>query len=305
MRVVVTGATGTIGRAVVHALLDRGDQVVALSRDAKRARTSLPAAAEIAEWADPVRAAPPADALRGADAVVHMLGEPVDQRWRDAARKRIHDSRVQSTRLIVGALLTLPEDERPRVLVSQSATGIYGPSDDRPLDEGAPTGTGFLAEVVKEWERAARVAAARLRVACLRTGVVLSPSGGALAKMLPFFRLGVGGPVAGGRQYVPWVHLEDVTGAVLHALDDDAVEGPINVTAPEPVTNSELSRALGRTLRRPAVLPVPRLALCALYGAMAEIVLTGQRVVPRRLTELGYEFRHPRVEPALQDVLAL
>ncbi len=304
MRVVVTGATGTIGHAVVQALLDRGDAVVALSRDAERAREALPAGAQAAEWAEPERSAPPLSALRGADAVVHMLGEPIDQRWTPEARRRIHDSRVQSTRLIVGALLTLPEDERPSVLVSQSATGFYGPSDDRRLDEGAPPGDGFLAEVVKEWERAARVAAARLRVVCLRTGVVLSPSGGALAKMLPFFRLGVGGPVAGGKQYVPWIHLQDVVGAVLRSLDDDSVAGPINVTAPEPVTNAELSKALGDALHRPAVLPVPSFALRGLYGAMAEIVVTGQRVVPRRLTEIGYEFRHPLVGPALHDVLA-
>jgi uncharacterized protein (TIGR01777 family) len=304
MHVVVTGATGTIGRATALALLDRGDTVTGLSRDAARARKALPAAVEIAEWADPLRAAPPADALRRAGAVVHMLGEPVDQRWTAAARRRIYDSRVMSTRLLAGALLSLPAQERPAVLIAQSATGIYGRSDDRPLDEGAPVGEGFLADVVKEWERAANVAGAGLRVACLRTGVVLSPRGGALSKMLPFFRLGLGGPVAGGRQYVPWVHLDDVVGAVLHALDDESVAGPVNVTAPQPVTNSELSRALARALRRPAFLPVPGLALRGLYGAMAELVVSGQRVIPQRLTEQGYEFRHPVVGPALQDVLA-
>lgn len=304
MRIVLTGATGTLGRAIAQRLAERGDAVVALSRDAQGARTRLPGGVDVVQWADPARTAPPADALRGADAVVHMLGEPVDQRWTSAARRRIHDSRIQSTRLLVDALLALPDTERPATLISQSATGYYGARDDSPLDEDAPAGSGFLPQVVEEWEAAARVGAPSMRVACLRTGVVLSPSGGALAAMLPFFRLGIGGPVGGGRQYVPWVHLEDVAGAVAHGLGDERAAGPLNVTAPNPVTNAELSKALGRVLRRPAVLPVPGFALRARYGAMAEIVLTGARVVPRRLTELGYEFRHADVEPALRDVLA-
>jgi hypothetical protein len=304
MKVVVSGATGTIGGAVAQALLERGDTVVALTRDPQRANRRLDGAVLIEQWADTERTAPPASALHGSDAVVHMLGEPVDQRWTSAARTRIHDSRVLSTRLLAGAILTLEPGERPATFISQSATGFYGACDDRTLDEHAPPGEGFLASVVKEWEGSAQVAAGSLRVACLRTGVVLSPSGGALAKMLPFFKLGVGGPVAGGRQYVPWVHLDDVVGATLRALDDDRVSGPVNVTAPNPVTNAELSRTLGGVLRRPAVLPVPGFALRGIYGAMAEIVLTGARVMPRRLTELGHEFRHPDVEPALRDVLA-
>jgi uncharacterized protein (TIGR01777 family) len=203
----------------------------------------------------------------------------------------------------VAALRELSEDERPPVLVSQSATGFYGPSDDRELDERSPAGTDFLAEVVTAWEREAQEAEPLMRVVRTRTGVVLTPSGGALARMLPFFRLGIGGPVGGGGQYVPWIHLADTVAAMTFCLDQPAVTGAVNLTAPQPVTNAEFSRALGHALSRPALLPVPALALRLLYGAMAEIVTTGQRVIPRRLLELGYEFRHPGLEQALVDVV--
>jgi uncharacterized protein len=303
MRVVVTGATGLIGRALVKALGDRGDEVVALSRDADRARQTLGERIQAHAWPDPAGAPPPEAALAGADAVVHLLGEPVAQRWTDQAKQGIRRSRVDGTRSLVQGLLALAPDRRPGVLVSQSATGFYGPRRDEQLTEAAPAGDDFLAGVVVGWEAEAMRAASELRVAVTRTGVVLSPKGGALAKMLPFFRLGIGGPVAGGRQYVPWIHLDDVLGAMLFCLDNAAAVGPINLTAPSPVTNTELSHTLGRVLRRPAVLPVPAPALKLLYGEMAQIVITGQRAVPARLTELGYAFRHPELEPALRDVL--
>lgn len=304
MHVLITGATGTIGTAVVAALTDRGDRVTALTRDPIRARASLGAAVQPLPWRRPASEPPPADALAGVDAVVNLLGEPVAQRWTAAARRRIHDSRVLATRGLVSALASAAGDGGgPRVLISQSATGFYGPRDETPLDERAPAGSDFLATVTRAWEREALAAAPAMRVVCTRTGVVLSPRGGALARMLPFFRLGVGGPVAGGRQYVPWIHLDDVAGAILHCLDDDRAAGAINVTAPEPVTNARLASALGRALRRPAVLPVPAVALRALYGQMAQIVTTGQRAVPAALLELGMAFRHPTIEEALSDVL--
>ncbi len=303
MRVLITGATGTIGLALADALHDRGDQVVALSRDPERAARVLPAGAESHAWPDPLSEPPPAEALRTADAVVHLLGEPVAQRWTDQAKRAIRDSRVLATRQLVEGLRSLGEGEGPRALVSQSATGYYGPRGDQELDEQAQPGSDFLAEVVVAWEQEASGASARLRVTYTRTGVVLSPSGGALAKMLPFFRLGIGGPVAGGHQYVPWIHLDDVVGAILHCVDDESASGPVNVTAPSPVTNAALSRALGHALSRPAVLPVPSFAIKLLYGEMAEMVTTGQRAVPVRLGELGYRFRHPELEPALRDVL--
>jgi uncharacterized protein (TIGR01777 family) len=303
MRVVITGATGTIGVAVASALHARGDSVVALSRDAERGRQALGANAEIIAWPDPLGTPAPADALRGSDAVIHLLGEPVSQRWTDASKRRIRESRVLSTRNLVSALNALAEDERPDVLVSQSATGYYGPRGDEPLDESAPAGSDFLAEVVVAWEYEARQAEAKLRVALTRTGVVLSATGGALAKMLPPFKLGVGGPVAGGRQYVPWIHLDDVVGALLYAVDNASASGPINVTAPNPATNAQLSKVLGRVLHRPAVLPVPGAALKLLYGDMAELVTTGQRARPAQLQQLGYQFAHAELEEALRDVL--
>jgi hypothetical protein len=303
-RVVVTGATGTLGRAVVKALLDRGDAVVALSRDVDRGRRALGDGPEVHAWPEPTSAPPPSQALSGADGVIHLLGEPVAQRWSDGAKRTIRDSRELGTRNLVDGLLALPEDQRPAALVSQSATGYYGPRGDEALDEHAAAGTDFLAGVVKAWEAEAGRASERLRVAATRTGVVLSPSGGALAQMLPFFRLGLGGPVAGGEQYVPWVHLDDVVGVLLFCLDSGDARGPFNLTAPNPVRNSELSKALGRALHRPAVLPVPAFGLRMLYGEMAEIVTTGQRAIPARLRELGYEFRFAEIDPALADVLA-
>jgi uncharacterized protein (TIGR01777 family) len=303
-RVTVTGATGTIGRRVVAALLARGDGVVALSRDPARAATVLGRdGVEVNGWPDPTAAPPPTDALSGADAVVHLLGEPVAQRWTAEAKLRIRDSRVQSTRRLVAALHELPDDQRPDVLVSQSAVGIYGASDDRELDEQGPAATDFLAGVVTEWEHEAQAAEPAMRVVRTRTGVVLTASGGALARMLPFFRLGIGGPVAGGRQYVPWIHLDDTVAAMLFCLDQEAASGAVNLTAPTPVTNVEFSRALGRALHRPAVLPVPGPALRLLYGEMGEIVTTGQRALPRRLLDLGFRFRYPVVDQALRDAL--
>ncbi|MGH2929274.1 MAG: TIGR01777 family oxidoreductase, partial [Solirubrobacteraceae bacterium] len=302
VRVLITGATGTIGSALTAALIARGDRVSVLSRDPGRAGRLLGAAVATHPWTEPTREPPPAPALDRVDAVVHLLGEQVAQRWTDAAKRRIRDSRVLSTRHLASAL-AVAESSGPRVLISQSATGYYGACGDAPLDEQAPPGDDFLAGTVVEWEREALAAARGRRVVCTRTGVVLSPSGGALARMLPFFRLGVGGPVAGGRQYVPWIHLDDVVGGLLHCLDDQRATGAMNLTAADPVTNADFSRALGRALRRPAVLPVPGLALRLLYGQMSEMVTTGQRAVPARLLGLGFDFRHPGVEAALKDVV--
>ena len=299
MQVAVTGATGIIGSAVVRELVSRGDRVVALSRDAARAREQLGDGVEAVEWADPSSEPAPAAALSGCDGVVHLLGEPVDQRWSDEAKQRIRDSRVNGTRHLVAGIRDA--ESRPPVLVSQSASGWYGPRGDEPVDESEPAAGDFLATVVQAWEAEARAAEELgVRVALMRTGVVLSEHGGALGKMMTPFKLGVGGPVASGRQYVPWVHIDDVAGAIVCALEDDRVRGPVNVTAPEPVTNRDFSRALGRALRRPAVMPVPGFALKLMYGEMASIVTTGARVVPARLAEIGYRFRRPGLDDALR-----
>lgn len=303
-RIVVTGATGMIGRAVCRRLEARGDQVVALSRDRGRALKVLGDQVEVRAWSDPMGEMPPVEALTGTDAIVHLVGEPVAQNWSQEVKARIRDSRVYATRMLVAALGEVPASRRPAVLISQSGTGFYGPSGDRRLDESAPAGNDFLAEVVRAWEAEAASAKPLARVVMTRTGVVLSSSGGALEKMLPFFRMGVGGPVAGGRQYVPWIHLDDVVSGLLFCVECSELAGPINLTAPDPVTNAELSRALGRVLHRPAVLPVPALALRVLYGEMSQIVTTGQRVVPTRLSEAGFKFRHSDLEAALRDVLS-
>jgi uncharacterized protein len=296
MKVAVTGATGVIGRAVVRELVERGDAVVALSRDASRANLDV----EVVEWRDPKTEPAPGVAFSGVDGVIHLLGEPIAQRWSDAVKREIHDSRALGTRNLIAGMRSSP----PKVLVSQSATGYYGPHGDEAVDESAAPGDNFEASVVVDWEAEARAAEQLgMRVVVCRTGVVLSPSGGALEKMLTPFKLGVGGPVAGGRQYLPWVHIDDVVGALLFALDTGAAAGPINVTAPAPVTNKEFSRALGRALHRPAFMPVPGFALRLLYGEMATIVTTGVRAEPRRLRELGYAFRRPELAGALEAAL--
>jgi uncharacterized protein (TIGR01777 family) len=299
MKLTLTGATGLIGRRLVRALVERGDEVTVLSRDAERARETLEV--EALTW-DTERDPAPAAALDGRDAVVHLAGENVAQRWSAGAKARLAESREAGTRNLVAGLRAA--GAAPGVLVSSSAVGYYGSRGDERLDESAPPGAGFLAGVCVAWEREADAATALgLRVVRMRTGVVLDSGGGALAKMLPPFRMGVGGPVAGGRQFLPWIHADDVVGFYLAALDGEHWSGAVNAAAPEPVTNRDFSRALGRVLRRPAVAPVPALAIKALYGEMAQIVTEGQRAVPIRALELGYEFRHPELDEALRSAL--
>jgi uncharacterized protein (TIGR01777 family) len=299
MNVTLTGATGLIGSRLVEALKARGDRVTVLSRSPEKARAAL--GVEAIAW-DAMAGPAPRDALDGRDAVVHLAGENVAQRWTDASRRAIHDSRVTGTRNLVAGIAAA--EARPRALLSASAVGYYGPRGDAPVTEDDAPGDDFLARVCVAWEREAAGAAEHgLRVAMLRTAVVLDQQGGALSKMLPFFRLGVGGPVAGGRQYLSWIHADDIVGLYLAAIDDTGWKGPINACAPEPVTNREFSRALGRALHRPAFAPVPGLAVRALYGDMAEIVTTGQRAVPKRALDHGYVFRHTDLERALRDAV--
>jgi uncharacterized protein (TIGR01777 family) len=299
VKVAVTGATGLIGSRLVSRLSRRGDQVTVLSRDPERASALL--GVDALRW-DAGREIAPAAALRGREGVVHLAGENVAQRWSTRARRAIRSSRVDGTRNLVAGLRAT--DPRPAVLVCASAVGYYGPRGVEPVDESAAPGSDFLAEVTKGWEAAAEEAAAlATRVVRLRTGVVLDRHGGALRTMLPPFRAGVGGPVAGGRQYVPWIHADDVVGMIVAALDDPRWSGPVNATAPAPVDNREFSRALGRALHRPALVPVPALALRALYGEMAEIVTGGQRALPARALELGYRFQHPQLDEALRSAL--
>jgi uncharacterized protein (TIGR01777 family) len=291
-----------IGRPLVRALLARGDEVVVLARSASRASTALGTPA--VEW-DPSSSTPaPADALAGADAVVNLMGEPVAQRWNDAVKRRIRASRVDGTALLVAGISALPEESRPKALVSSSAAGIYGDGGAAELDESAPPGDDFLALICVGWEEAAAVATGLgLRVCSVRTGVVLHRSGGALKTMLLPFRLGLGGRVGGGKQYMPWIHLDDIVGIYLAALDNEAWDGPVNGAAPGAVTNLAFTRALGRALRRPTAMPVPQFALKLIYGEMAQVLVEGQRMVPKRALELGYQFRHEAIDDALRAAL--
>lgn len=302
MRVLVTGASGMLGSALCDALVARGDEVAGLSRDPERARRRSPDVTWYAWEATSER--PPAEALAGADAVVNLIGEPINQRWTDAAKQRIRASRVDATRNLLQGLEAA--DPRPGVLISQSAVGYYGDRGEAIVDESTGPGTSFDARLCTEWEAAARSGEELgMRVAITRTGLVLDRRGGLLAELLPPFRLGVGGPLAGGRQYMPWVHAADVTGLLIWVLDRESARGVLNLTAPEPVTNREFTKALGRALGRPAMVPVPKLALrLRLGGELTEAALASQRVVPRRALDLGYEFRFTDVEAALRDALS-
>lgn len=301
MKVLVTGASGFIGSALCDSLLVRGDTVVGLTRDPKQARGTNPGIKWHA-W-EPTLERPPAAAFEGVDGVVNLLGEKINQRWTDEAKGRIMESRRTGTHNLIGAIAGL--EKKPRVLVNQSAIGFYGDRGASLVDESSDSGEGFDAEVVREWEKAAREAEGTgVRLVIVRTGHVLDPSGGFLKQLLTPFKLGVGGPLAGGDQYVSWIHVEDEVGILLWALDNDKVDGVVNSTAPNPVTNKVFSKALGKTINRPAVLPIPGFTLDLMYGGeFGEVLKGGQRVMPRRALDLGYTFKHPELDEALRDLL--
>jgi uncharacterized protein (TIGR01777 family) len=299
MKALITGATGLIGRRLVERL----EQPIVLSRDAERAKAALgEAVGRVFAW-NPSAEPAPADAFEGVDVVFNLAGESVGEgRWTKARKQRILDSRVLGTRHLVETIRGL--DRRPRVLVSASAIGFYGPCGDEVLDESAPAGSDFLAEVCQAWEaEAAKARDAGLRVVCARIGVVMATEGGALEKMLTPFKLGLGGRLSHGRQITPWVHVDDVVGLLMHAAETEVINGPMNTTAPTPVSNREFTSTLARALRRPAIFPMPAFVLKLLLGEFAEAVLASQRVIPKRAQETGYEFRHPRLEDALKALL--
>jgi uncharacterized protein (TIGR01777 family) len=299
MRVVITGATGFIGKALLQRFQNAAWEITAVAR---KQPADLPAGARFFPW-DALSDEFPAPALDRAAAVIHLAGEPVAQRWNAGVKQRIRDSRVTGTRRLVEALST--QSVRPEVLVSASATGYYGDRADEPLPESAKPGKGFLADVSVEWEKTATLAEALgMRVVLARTGIVLSPQGGALAQMLPPFRLGAGGPLGSGKQWMSWIHLHDEVELLFWAATNTAVRGPLNLTAPNPVTNADFGHELGHAVHRPAVLPVPGIALKLMFGEMAEVLLGSQRVLPQKALSLGFSFRYPELAPALADLLA-
>jgi uncharacterized protein len=301
VKVLVTGASGFIGSALCDALLARGDSVVGLTRDPQRARGTNPSVVWHA-W-QPTLERPPAEAFEGVDGVVNLLGERIDQRWNDDVKRRIMESRRTGTHNLVGTIAGL--ERRPKVLVNQAAIGFYGDRGEAMVDESSGPGEGYDSVVVQEWERAAReVEGCGVRLAIVRTGHVLDADDGMLAELLTPFKLGVGGPLAGGSQYVSWIHIDDEIGILLWALDNEKVSGTINATAPNPVTNRVFSKAIGRAIGRPAVMPVPGLVLDLKFGSeFGQVLRGGQRVMPRRALDLGYDFRFTDIDAALADLL--
>jgi uncharacterized protein (TIGR01777 family) len=296
VRALLTGATGTVGRRLVATLAAERPRV--LSRSRERAATVL-GDADVVPWDG--RSAVPASAFDGIDVVVHLAGEPAAEgRWSDAKKAAIRDSRVLGTRALVESMRSCATP--PRVLVCASAVGFYGDRGDEELHESSPPGKGFLPEVCVEWEREAeRFASADTRVVRLRIGIVLDKKGGALPRMVTPFRLGLGGPIGDGKQWMPWVHVDDVVGLALHAFTH-GVSGAINAVAPHPVRQAKFAKVLAAALGRPALLRTPKVALRVAFGEMADVILASQRVLPIRANASGYAFRHPTLEGALRDL---
>jgi len=306
MRVFVTGGTGLVGSRLVERLLGRGDRPVVLSRRPETVRQRWCERCDVV-CGDPTQAGTWTQAINDCDAVAHLAGENLfARRWNAAFKETLRSSRIQGTDNVARALAAQPlrGDGTPKVLASASAIGYYGPRGDEELDETAPAGSDFLAQLCSDWEKATQPALdAGVRVARMRTGVVLDPDGGALRQMLTPFKMFVGGPLGSGKQFMSWIHHADETGLILLALDNPQAQGPINSTAPQPVTNREFSHTLGRVLHRPSFMPMPGFAMRVLVGESAHVITTGQRVVPRRAMGLGYAHRFPDLEGALRDLV--
>ena len=297
MKITLTGASGFIGKALIAKLREGGHQIHLLGRNAPK-----DAAIAFSKWDAMGNEPPPREAIAGADAILHLAGEPVAQRWSDDVKRRIRESRVNGTRRLVDAIEAAGA-ERPKTLIAASAIGYYGNRGDEMVTDTSKPGKGFLADVCVEWEAASQAAATYgLRVALVRIGVVLGRDGGALAQMLPFFKMGAGGRIGSGRQWISWIHLDDLVGIFDFALRTAAVSGAVNGTSPNPVTNADFTTTLAEVIHRPAALPVPEFGVRLLYGEMAQVVIDGQRVMPDAVARAGYHFHYPELRAALASV---
>jgi uncharacterized protein (TIGR01777 family) len=300
MKILVTGATGFIGRQVVLYLRDRGHEIVVLTRDVQKAPVRLPIACPVFSWQGSDQP-PPREAFAGVDAVVHLAGENIINRWTSSRKNKIIKSRVESTRQLVAAMQGL--SQKPKIFVCASAIGFYGDRGDESLDESAEPGQGFLSDLCRQWEEAAqRAEESGIRVVSLRIGVVLGHDGGALQPMLPPFRMGFGGKVGSGKQWMSWIHVRDLAGLILHVINTDSVQGPVNAVSPHPATSVVFTQTLAEVLKRPHLIPVPGFVLKIIMGEASEVVLTSQRVTARKAA--GYEFKFPELKAALEDICA-
>jgi uncharacterized protein (TIGR01777 family) len=301
MRVLVTGATGFVGKIIVRQLLSEGDEVVVLTRNIAKAAIILGSQCHYVQWSD-TNSTPPLEAFKGVDGVINLMGENISgRRWDEEQKKAIYNSRIDGTARLVDALSQL-EGERPKALVSASAIGIYGDKGEEDVTESTSVANDFLAHVCKDWEREALKAEKfGYRVAIIRTGIVLGRGGGALSKMLPIFKRGLGGPLGSGKQYMSWIHIEDLAAMYIEALKNDAVKGVHNGTAPYPATNKEFTKALSKVLKRPALFPAPSFALKAAFGDMSVILLEGQKVLPTKFKEEKFRYRYPTLDMALKE----
>ena len=299
--VLVTGGTGFIGSRVCAALHEQGDTVHVLSRSPDRAQTKVKSARSFYGWNPETEKLPP-EATNGMVSVVHLAGETIAGRWNDEKKRRIRDSRILSTQNLVASLAVA--DTKPDVLVCASAIGYYGDSGDEHFTEVSPPGNDFLAKTCQEWETEAQKAIdLGIRVVTVRIGLVLGLGGGLLAQVLPPFKMGVGGILGNGRQWMSWIHVDDVVGIILHALENNEIRGALNATAPTPVRNTEFTKTLGAVLRRPTLFPIPTFGLKLMMGEFADFIVLSQNVLPEKTEVSGYEFRHRTLESALKDLL--
>lgn len=297
MNILITGATGFIGKRLIERLLERRHFVSIFTRKVEPRDDR-----NVGQYFWDMKAPAPTEPFREVDVVIHLAGEPVAQRWSDEVKHKIRESREMGTRYLIESMARLSSP--PKTLISASASGYYGDRGEEVLTESSLPGSGFLPEVCVAWEtEASRARQLGMRMAAIRTGIVLGTEGGALAQMLPPFRFGAGGKLGSGQQWMSWIHLDDLVDMYVHAVENDSVSGPVNGVAPHPVRNEEFTETLARTLHRPAIIPVPEFALRLLFGEMSRVLLESQRIQPEAAQNFGFEFRYPKLGPALAQLL--